>query len=211
MNWNKRRFEWKKLINQSRAVPRSAKHMASHLCDCCVNRNTGQFFHSNDTLAAAMGVSTRSVQRSLKTLSSLGWLRKVKVRGKRRTYQLTFPNDIDNAAVGKHDNFDGPAKPRMAHEHASSVAPIYNQVINNNGPKTQRLESTIFVSDREQGSIASWIAWISENTEYDGKNVMALLRKSGGFHLPSRFPRNGETDLNFQKTYFESLFAAGAE
>ena len=129
--WNKLRFEWKKQINRSSFISRSAKQMASYLCDECVNRHTGQFFHGNETLAAGMGVDVRSIQRYLSELRRLGWLERNHVAGKRRAFQLSIPSGIDIGA--KRGKGGGSEMPILSSKRDKDDAPSINQVFNNNG------------------------------------------------------------------------------
>lgn len=66
--YNTLRFTWKKKVSACDELSRGAKHLASFLCDTYVNRHTGQCFPKNRTMAEAMGLSERTVQRHLKEL-----------------------------------------------------------------------------------------------------------------------------------------------
>lgn len=199
--WSKRRFDWKKQINKSRTVSRSAKQMASHLCDTCVNRDTGQFYHRNETLAEALGVTERTVQRYLKELVKKGWLCRVRVRGRRRTLQLSFPSGEEQH---KGDICPERKTTKLAPKDDKAVVPNTNQVSNKKAGFENRPVSVVLVSDRERMSLLEWKAWFDAHSDYKGEEVLDRLRKAGGFHLPSRFPSeckaDHETYLRFADT-----------
>ena len=204
--WNRLRFDWKKQINRSSFVSRSAKQMASYLCDECVNRDTGQFFHGNDFLAKGLNVDKRSIQRNLRELKCKGWLMRVRVAGKRRAYQLTFPAGLGAGLGRERDKELEQLTPELSSERDTDDAPIINQVYNNtDGAKDRRPLATVFVHEREHEVIAGWKAWIHENTERDVEVVMQLLRTRGGFLLPSRYPREDARDIIQQKRHFEEF------
>ena len=200
--WSKLRFDWKKHANQSRILSRSGKQMASHICDFCVNKQSGQFFHSNATLAVALGVSERSVQRHLAELLRFGLLRQVRTRGKRRTFQLTLPGVFSDherdKILGKNTSIPTP-------QHDKDDASITNQVFNNTKTTaSNRLFSAITITDREQDSLNEWHSWISENTGFDSYTVLQRLRTKRGYHLPARYPLGDEQR---RATYIEYIKA----
>ena len=177
--------------------------MASHICDFCVNKNTGQFFHGNRTLADALGVNERSVQRYLAELVRLGWLLQVRVRGQRRTFQLTFPGGLP---AREHDKMRSSAETNLTSQHDKDDAPITNQVNNNTKPNIEsRSFSVVTITDREQDSLKKWHTWISTNTEHDSEKVLQMLRKAGGYQLPARYPAEAEHKRILYMEYIEAV------
>lgn len=202
-NWAKLRFEWKRRVNRDRRLGRGAKQLASYLCDTCVNRNTGRFWHRNETIAVAFSVNVRTVQRNLRELRERGWLTKVRVTGKRRAFEISMPGGTENPV--EHDNCDLANTTCASPEHDKSVVPYSNQRLNQGGTQrnTEVLFSTVSINSAEVDVLARWEGWLAEQSRFCPKHALDCVKYENGYELPARFPR--EEDATKYAQYFDAM------
>lgn len=119
--WNKRRFDWKRDLNRSPDLSNGAKRFGAVLCDQYVRRENGQCWPANRTLATAMALHVRSVQRYIKELMIHGWLQQVHIPRRRRGLQITWPRQAKHDT--KYDIKGDIHQSRLSPESDSAVAP----------------------------------------------------------------------------------------
>jgi hypothetical protein len=202
--WSKLRFDWKKRVNRSQNVSRGAKCLASFLCDEYVGRDSGRCWPANATIALAMGVSKRTVQRYLSELNSDGWISYVAVRNRRRTIQITMPDHIKGDNKGDRATASNMTVSPLQRDTA--VIPYKNQV--NNQVKTGQPDERIPafpISEDEGNLIEGWKGWVKEHTHHDPASVFKMLRSNGSFWLPSRYPKDGEVAKAMYVSFFNAV------
>lgn len=71
----KAKAEWARLVRKDRTpgLTRTAKLIAIYLIDC-LNFETGRCFPSYEVIADELGISEKTVSRSMKTLAAAGWI-----------------------------------------------------------------------------------------------------------------------------------------
>ena len=192
--YNKFRFIWKAQVNASIHLSRGAKLLATRLCDKHVNRDTGLCWPRNDTLAAELAVSERTVQRGINNLKAASFLQPVKLKNIRRTFLITLPNSPDGDK--EHDNLSPSSMTKRTSEDDKTVAPYRNQV---NNQRRARLASTSFptvsIGNGEEKILGHWTNWMKENLEYDVSKMFELLRKGSSFFFPARFPKSDDSPI----------------
>ncbi|SDX08622.1 helix-turn-helix domain-containing protein [Litoreibacter albidus] len=206
-SWNKRRFDWKKDLNRSFELSRSAKQCGNVLCDQFVGRETGQCWPSNKTLAKAMRVGVRSIQRYIKELIEQGWLQEVNIPRRRRTLQIASPKQAKHDSEG--DTEGDSHRSRMSSEGDSTVAPYIepskNQVelANSNAALSWHP-----VGESEPSIIAQWKAYLTSAGYEDVDAVLLLVKIGDAYRLPCRYPKSSEQDQIGYKLFFARVLAS---
>lgn len=203
--YNKIRFDWKKQVNASHSLPRGAKHMASHLCDKYVNKDTGCFWPSNARLAKDFAVDERTIQRWLRPLKRGRWIKFVRIKNIRRAFQICFPEQAKGDS--EHGKLSPSGTTILSPQHDKTVTPYKNQVYNQEKrPQDYREFGTVLVADREEHILSGWKHWLEKHTSYDLDMVLNLLRTRGGYMLPVRYPV--EKDKDKYLSFFKSAIAS---
>ncbi len=178
VKWSKLRFQWKSALNACPEVARSAKHFGSYLCDTCVNRNNGQFYHRNRTMAKALGVSPRSIQRYLAELQERGWLRACPEGARRRTFLLAFPNGME-AFNGRLDQATGATD--LTPHADKPVTPYKNQVDNQSeSVRDASVQRFVIVGENEQSCLLDWKGYL-QREGYDAERLLSRLKSGNWF------------------------------
>lgn len=206
VGYGKLRFKWKEEVFASVELGRGAKLLAVCLCDTYVNRDTGQCFPSNQTLAGRMNTCTRTVQRHLKELMEGGWLRPVISRNVRRAFQLAFPNE--KVAPLENDRTVAPKLTKPSREHDKSDAPYKNQRNNqmDGHSVSQPLKYHLYPLD---AVCPEWKNWIRTNTDQDLDDVLGWLKSGSNVCLPSKYPPT-ENDPTCS-AFFEAVISSKGE
>lgn len=195
--WKTLRWDWKKMVARSNAISSPAKHVASQLCDSFANSKSACVWAQNDTLAKHFGVKVRTIQRHLAKLASLGFLRKVRIPGKRRTYQLVFPAGVKTG--WEHDTERVQKMTSASSKHDKAVA-LYTNPRKN---QSEDYGSYIVISEDEIASLDSWKSWIESILALEADVVLEALSSRHGFCLPCRFPSEDEGDRNRYLRFFQ--------
>jgi hypothetical protein len=206
-SWNKRRFDWKKDLNQSFELTRSAKQCGNVLCDQFVGRETGQCWPSNKTLAKAMRVGVRSIQRYIKELIEQGWLQEANIPRRRRTLQIAWPkqakHDIEDDTKGDSH------RSRMSSEGDSTVAPYKNQV--NNQVMTGHSDSglaAVRVHVEECSIINAWCEFLTLNCYEEPDQILSMLRVRDHYYFPCRHPKAEKQEHEIYEHFFASVLSS---
>ena len=118
------RFEWMHTILLNPNVDRGAKQVAMLLADKYVNKATGLCWPSNKTLADLTCYSVRTVQRHTRTLQSMGFLKRTKIRAAHRAFQITLHGAQHDIS---HDRMSPNRVTSRAQKHDTNVTPYKNQ------------------------------------------------------------------------------------
>ena len=185
--YNKLRFDWAKMVRSSQHLCSGAKTLASTLCDDYVNRNSGECWPSNETLAAKIGVKPRSVQRHIKSLVEHPFLVRGRRRGKRRILIIQLPTGPRGDA--KHDIVGDRPNPSARHwtasKHERDVAPYKEPSINQgNGGQYRQARSIVYLKAGDPTGWAEWSQWIVQNLGLIRKLSLNVSRTkmATGFH-----------------------------
>lgn len=216
--WSRLRFLWKQTINRRSDLPRSAKQFASYVCDECVNRKDGCFYHQSKTMADAMGVNVRSVQRYLAVLQRGGWLRKVKKGNRRRVFQLSMPAGIEpapelsrtpeNATDLSYEK--SASKTKLSRKSDKTVVPYKNQGNNNKKEKRQeKRPAYLELLDTEAYLLSRWQEYIETNTALDWSMLVPKLQAGTRFRLPARHPPTDEKGRKKALEFFAYVLQEG--
>ena len=169
-----------------------------------MSAKTGHCWPKNETLAKALNVDVRTIQRGIADLRNSNWLVSIRIPGIRRALKINFPNE-----VGSQLHCDKPIASNMTKQtrkHDKSVAPYKNKVINKgNQFANSRALPCVPVDENETGVVDAWIEWIDTNTGFDGKSVLSLLKHNHQYMLPSRFVHE-ERCSDYEK-FFEFMGA----
>lgn len=203
--YSKLRFDWKKEVNASEHLSRGAKHLATYLCDCFVNKDTGCCWPKNETLAKKLALSKRSIQRQIKELLAKGWLRPVKIKNVRRAFQIAFPRR-DKGDI-EHDILSPSSMTNLSFKDDKTVTPYKNQ--ENNQERVRDHSSffpTITINENEEGALNGWNNWLAEYTKHDVAKLLELLKKRDGYVFPTRFPKGD--DGRTYRAFFQAVISS---
>ncbi|SFB12834.1 Helix-turn-helix domain-containing protein [Poseidonocella pacifica] len=202
IDWRTERFVWKKKVHHSQHLTPGAKCLACFLCDQYARKHDGACWPSNKTLAQALAVDVRTIQRHVLSLKQQGWITTMKTLGRRRVILLRYPH------AGEHDSKDDTTNLKKvtakSFEHDRNVAPYKN--LENNQEKSGQTGSPtkcIFVSDNEVEVIQRWRNWIEAYIDFKCSEVLELLRSRNGYHLPERYPKEGPEHIARYNAFFE--------
>jgi DNA-binding transcriptional ArsR family regulator len=194
-NYANMRFAWKKALSKDPYLSGGAKLLAVLLCDTYVNKNTGLFWPKNETMAQDLSKSVRTVQRHLRELEDVGYIRMVKKPRKRRVYEICFSKDHkgDTEHDTSHDKDRLAGLPPLSPEHDTNVTPYKNQVYNKHGNETSHTSRLAYlkVEASEKASLEAWREWFDKNQPELANTVWNLLRNGSGYQLPCRYPEPG--------------------
>ena len=207
-DWNKRRFVWKSHILKCQDLPRGAKQLGVVLCDTYANRDTGQCWPSNETLAICLAVGVRSIQRYMAALFANNWVKKVPLRNKRRGLQLTFPEIIKHDI--EHDRNGHYGKKNLSRKRDRSVTSYYKKKPSKNqlqGRKARQDFAVILVSESEVIALAAWRSWVCSNTEFDFDLLLQQLAEGTAYCFPSRFPSEHDDKNAEYHAFFQAMVA----
>ena len=147
-----------------------------------------------------MGVNLRTIQRHIKALMTLGYLVKVRVKGRRRTLQLSLPHE---APPGKHDiehdtKHDRPkscSMTRMSSQGDRVVVPYTNQRYNQKEASVQSFKYEL-VAESDTYVIEPWKDWLLQQGQEDPDEFLQELKTKKGYMLPCKFPegKDGQKD-----------------
>jgi DNA-binding transcriptional ArsR family regulator len=208
LRYAKVRFEWKKALNKSPELSGGAKLLATMVCDTYVNQTSGMFWPKNETMAACLGKSIRSVQRHLRELEEAGWIERVRKWRVRRAYRICFPKPDEGDS--EHDTGSEYNVTNLAHEGDTVVTPYKNQLNNKTKVRPETMHhSYIQVQGSEALSLEVWRPWIREHIEIELDALFAMLKKNDAYFLPARFPDTG-LERN-HKAFFERVVATNGK
>ena len=139
----------------------------------------------------------RTIQRHLAKLASLGFLRKVRIPGKRRTYQLVFPAGIGTG--WEHDTERVQKMTSASSKHDKAVT-LYTKPRKN---QSEDYNSYIVIREDETASLDAWKSWIEDNLALEADVVLKAFSSRHGFYLPRRFPSEDEGDRNCYLRFFQ--------
>lgn len=202
--WKKRRYAWKKNLATKQNLTGGAKLLGTFLCDTYANSSTGCCFPSNKTLAEALGVSKRTVQRHMRELIDGNWIKLVHIEGRRRGLQLVLP--VVHRGDTKGDNRHESMVTHLASQHVSVGAP-YIEPKNNlsDDPRLrERFHSFITVHSSETQSIEAWKGWLCENVVDPPEQVLESVACREGYKLPCRFPKKTEAGSAEHREFFKA-------
>jgi hypothetical protein len=208
--WNKRRFDWKRDLNRSPDLSNGAKRFGAVLCDQYVRRENGQCWPANKTLANAMALHVRSVQRYIKELMIHGWLQQVHIPRRRRGLQITWPRQAKDDT--KHDMKGDIHQSRLSPESDSTVAP-YIEPSKNQVKKATLIGVSSWhqVGETEVHSIAEWSAYLATIGHEDVDAVLKLVKVGNAYRLPCRYPKSIEKDQTGYKRFFADVLASNGK
>ncbi len=176
-----------------------------HLCDAYANYKTACCWPSNETLAKNLEADVRSVQRWMQELREGGWAQRVKLNGRRRAIQLTFPQQRERDTEHDRQGDSGPTN--MSSEHDRHVAPYKEPKKNLRndcaGPGHKRSFNCLVIRDGEPQYLDAWKTWISEQTGLCPDSALASVRTLSGHYLPSRYPSSDPNAQQHYEAYFE--------
>lgn len=166
---------------------------------------------SNETLAKALAVDVRTVQRYIKELKATGWVEEVDIPRRRRGLKLVFPGGPE------HDNEDdrGAVSPTsiLSPKHDKTVVPynkdkepIYNQ---RHSRSKNQAYPVCHIACHEKLSISEWLTWLAENASLDGYEAMKAVKQGDLYLLPSRFPSEDPAKHADYVAYFKDMIAEG--
>lgn len=188
--FSKYRFDWKKRVHATDHLALRTKHFASFVCDEFVSKDSGCFWASNATLANRFGVHKRSIQRYIRELEKLGWIRRVRKQGVRRTFQITEPKISFIRDTGTHHEAT-----TVSQKGDNAVAHYKNKGMNKENVNVGASRGGyLWFAEDDQQNLLEWEAFVTAHTVFDFASLLQLLRKNGSIALPTRFPRHEEID-----------------
>ena len=211
--WRKMRFKWNAGLMGDPSLNTGSKNLAVLLGEKYANNHTGVFWPSNAELATATANCTRTTQRHLNKLVEMSWLRRVNVKGRRRGFQVWFPEGAEHDT--KRDKLDatldGKRVTRMTRKGDRDVVPYLEPIYEPNqepGMKAQRTLglSFLIVAEDDGMSHEQWKAFILDHTNYPINELQDYLRKGAGYAFPSRFPEELEEAIDSYIAFFDVVY-----
>lgn len=198
------RFAWKNKVRRAHNLSRGAKQFASYLVDEYLYTDTSECFASNETLAEALSVSIRTVQRYIEELKLGGWIDLSKRRRVRRiirpSYRCLAQHDRE------HDNPVAANMTPMSSNHDMNVAPNKKQ------PKKQNTASEfgsgfvgIPILKNEAIWLDNWKHWVESRTEFAWETVLPKLWNGTAYDFPTRHPPGDEFAEKRACAFFEFM------
>lgn len=203
-----REWPWKKQAWSDRRLTDSAKLLATCLCDDFAHHDTGFCGPSVQTLADALGVSVRTIQRALAHLVAAGWITIREGRGRGRHSEILFGKGADLAAFGRPEKVT--AVTQASPEKVTAVTvkgdsrdapyskdePKKNQRAREPGPAPDDRPSRQCAKAAHPGSAREevWDCWLKARGHPTLR--MISLRSGGvdgvGWDIPFAMPPNAE-------------------
>lgn len=189
------RFEWKHAVLGNPIIDRGAKQVAVILADSYVNKATGMCWPKNQTLADVLCYSVRTVQRHLRTLEELGFLKRTRTRGARRAYLIELPRNEHDTV---HDKLPSGDVTSCDAESDARVIPHKNQgkKHRNSARVSNRTLKYHLIDQNDYSSVGAWKVWIANNRGLGPDQLLSLLRENTAYRLPARFPETQSDTYN---------------
>jgi biotin operon repressor len=198
------RFAWKNKVRHAHNLSRGARQFAAYMVDEYLYTDTSECFASNETLADALGVSVRTIQRYIEELKLGGWIDLSKRRRLRRiirpSYRCLAQHDKE------HDSPVAASMPPMSSEHDMNVAPYMNQQKKQNtGAGFGSQVVGISILKTEEVWLENWKHWIECHTKLAWASLLPRLWNGTAYDFPMRHPPDDAVAEKQARDFFEFM------
>ncbi len=210
--WRAIRHIYKAAITKDPLVSSGAKMLALLLAEKYADKTSGISWPYNDTLAEDLSVHIRSIQRYINELVDSDWIRKVRIRRRRRGFQVWFPDrpGYDNQRAILYDAFVANDLTIKTHKHDKTVAPYIEPSKEplkepEKPTRHQRAFATVVISFDEELPRKEWKAFVEEQTNYPFFELLLFLKTNTGYVFPKRFPETSDQAIESYIAFFDAV------